>query len=218
MVSDAQTRTSMNKMYRWTRYVYDASRKYYLLGRDRLIERIQPEHHEHVCEVGCGTARNLIKLVYRYPHVHFYGIDASDEMLNTARSSLRKQQLDDTVQIKQGFAQNFDPKDLFDLDTPLNKIVFSYALSIIPPWKDSIDHALELLPLGGEIHIVDFGGMEEHPAFFRAFLFWWLKLFHVYHKPEIMEYLKALEAEGQGTLNVQNLYKGYSYIAVFKKA
>ena len=28
------TTEEMDKMYRWTRYVYDFSRKYYLLGRD----------------------------------------------------------------------------------------------------------------------------------------------------------------------------------------
>lgn len=218
MTSETQARENMNNMYRWTRHVYDASRKYYLLGRDYLIRELKPKADEHIIEVGCGTARNLRKLVPLYPDAHFYGLDASDEMLKTADRILKNRGIRDDVQLAQGLAQNFDPIDLFKLSKPADKIVFSYSLSIIPPWKDSIDHALELLPLGGELHIVDFGGQEELPKWFRAFLFWWLKIFHVYHKPEILEHLQSLEKEGKGALNVTHLYKGYAYRAVFTKA
>lgn len=216
MTSDAQIKSNMDAMYRWTRHIYDASRKYYLLGRDKLIAQLDAKDGEQICEVGCGTARNLIKMAKRYPNAQFYGLDASDEMLKTAQKSVEK--TDINIPLKQSFSQNFDPKALFGLEQPLDKLVFSYALSIIPPWKESIDHALELLPSGGEMHIVDFGGMEEQPAWFRSFIFWWLKLFHVFHKPEVMEHLQALEKSGKGSLSVKTLYKGYTYIAVFKKA
>ncbi|HQX27732.1 MAG TPA: hypothetical protein PKX38_07325, partial [Alphaproteobacteria bacterium] len=52
---------------------------------------------------------------------------------------------------------------------------------------------------------------------FRAFVFWWLKQFHVYHKPEILNYLRRLELEKKGTLKVIPLYKGYADYAVFRK-
>ena len=32
---DATSR--MNRMYRWQRHIYDGTRRYYLLGRDRMI-------------------------------------------------------------------------------------------------------------------------------------------------------------------------------------
>lgn len=216
MTSDAQIKSNMDAMYRWTRHVYDASRKYYLLGRDKLIEQLDAKESEHICEVGCGTARNLIKMAQMYPQAQFYGLDASDEMLKTAGKSIDKSGVN--VPIAQGFSQNFSPEELFSVEKPLDKIVFSYALSIIPPWKESIDHALELLPSGGEMHIVDFGGMENHPAWFRKFVFWWLSMFHVYHKPEILEHLEFLKAGGKGSLHVRHMYKGYTTIAVFKKA
>ena len=207
----------MDRMYRWTRHVYDASRKYYLLGRDVLIREIAPPAGDVVCEVGCGTARNLRKLAPRYPDARFVGIDASDEMLKTARNILKNRALSEKVQVEQGLAQSFDPKTLFGLTKPLDKIVFSYALSIIPPWRESVDHALALLKSGGEIHIVDFGGQEELPGPFRAVLFWWLKNFHVFYKPEILNYLRRLELEKKGTLTVTSLYKGYAYYALFRK-
>ncbi|HOO81961.1 MAG TPA: class I SAM-dependent methyltransferase [Alphaproteobacteria bacterium] len=217
MSEEADTKDEMNRMYRWTRHVYDASRKYFLLGRDQLINTLRLKDGEHVCEVGCGTARNLIKMARRYPKTHFYGLDASDEMLKTARGSLKFSGLSERVHVKQSFAQNFDPQELFNLSAPLDKILFSYALSIIPPWQDSIDHAVQLLATGGEIHIVDFGDMKDQPAWFKKIIFWWISLFHVYHKPEILEHLQDLVRNGQGTLNITHLYNGYAYLAVFKK-
>lgn len=205
----------MDAMYRWTRHVYDASRKYYLLGRDRLITGLNAKDGEHICEVGCGTARNLIKMARRYPAARFYGLDASDEMLKTARQSVENAGAQ--VSLQQGYAQNFDPAAVFGVEQSFSKIVFSYALSIIPPWQESIDHAITLLPPGGELHIVDFASMERQSAWFRALIFWWLSLFHVYHKPEILNYLQRLQAEGVGALEIQHLYRGYAYLAVFKK-
>ncbi len=32
----------MDAIYRYQRYIYDASRKYYLLGRDRLLDELEP--------------------------------------------------------------------------------------------------------------------------------------------------------------------------------
>ncbi|MCF8495950.1 MAG: class I SAM-dependent methyltransferase, partial [Alphaproteobacteria bacterium] len=201
MITDAQAKNKMDRMYCWTRHVYDLSRKYYLLGRDALIERLDVRPGEQVCEVGCGTARNLIKMAKAYPQGRFFGLDISDEMLKTARKSLAQNGLERSVRVVQGYSQSFDPAVLFGLEKPLDKIVFSYALSIIPPWRESLDKALDLLPSGGEIHIVDFGGQEGLSPAFRSILFRWLSLFHVYYKPEISDYLRAWAREGKGNLS-----------------
>ncbi len=216
-VSEEQTIKSMDSMYRWTRHVYDLSRKYYLLGRDQMIDNLNVKEGERICEVGCGTARNLIKIATKYPNDVYYGLDASEEMLKTAQTNLEQAQMKDKILLKQAFSQSFNPQSLFDLKEPLDKIIFSYALSIIPPWPESLDHALELLPSGGQIHIVDFGSQSELPKFFRKFLFWWLKKFHVYYKPEILSYLKRMDMEKKGALEVHTLYKGYAYRAIFTK-
>ncbi len=212
-----QIKKNMDNMYRWTRHIYDLTRKYYLLGRDELITHLNAKDNDIICEVGCGTARNLIKIAKSYPKSRFYGLDASDEMLKTAKQNVDRSELQSEISLKQGFSQSFDPKTLFSLETPVDKLVYSYALSIIPPWQESIDHAVKILPSGGEMHIVDFGGQEGLPSWFRSFLFWWLGQFHVYYKPEILDYLKRLEVEKKGTLDVVHLYKGYAYRAIFKK-
>ena len=50
----------MDAIYAGQRHIYDATRKYYLLGRDRLIADLAPPPGGRVVEVGCGTGRNLI--------------------------------------------------------------------------------------------------------------------------------------------------------------
>lgn len=208
----------MNRMYKLTRHVYDASRKFYLLGRDHLIAELYPKAGEHIIEVGCGTARNLIKLAQTYPAAYFYGIDASDEMLKTARQSLLREELAAEIQLAQGLAQTFDPAALFALKRRPDKIVFSYALSMIPDAPQAIDHALDLLPSGGEIHIVDFGHLKRQPAWFKGTLKSWLALFHVRHDPTLLEHIKQCADQGKGTVSLQSLYKDYAYYLVFKKS
>lgn len=215
--SEEQIKKNMDDMYRWTRHVYDISRKYYLLGRDSLIENLNAKNGELVCEVGCGTARNLTKMAKRYPSAKFCGLDASEEMLKTAAGNLERASMSGKVNIKQAYSQSFDPKTLFEIERPLDKIVFSYALSIIPPWQESVDHALELLASGGQIHIVDFGGQDDLPPVVRKVIFWFLSKFHVYHKPEVLEYLKQMADDKKGSIEVHNLYRGYTYRVIFTK-
>ena len=58
---------NMDRMYRYQRYFYDLTRKYYLLGRDRLLSEMDVKPGERVLEVGCGTGRNLKILASRHP-------------------------------------------------------------------------------------------------------------------------------------------------------
>ena len=51
MATAKDAHPAMDRMYRWTRHVYDASRKYYLLGRDALIGELNVQPGETVCFV-----------------------------------------------------------------------------------------------------------------------------------------------------------------------
>src|SRR6202012_4815674 len=77
----------MDRVYRRQRYIYDFTRKYYLFGRDRLIRELALKPGARVIEVGCGTARNLIKIAQAYPQAQLFGLDASDAMLESAEVS-----------------------------------------------------------------------------------------------------------------------------------
>jgi S-adenosylmethionine-diacylgycerolhomoserine-N-methlytransferase len=78
----------MNRIYRRQRHIYDATRKWFLLGRDRLIDDLRPGPGAAVLEIGCGTGRNLIVAARRYPDAQFFGIDVSTHMLTSAIESI----------------------------------------------------------------------------------------------------------------------------------
>src|SRR5580698_8830585 len=80
----------MNRMYRRQRHIYDGTRRYYLLGRDQLIENLQIEAGSSVLEIGCGTGRNLVQAAKRFPGARFFGIDVSTEMLTSAIASIAR--------------------------------------------------------------------------------------------------------------------------------
>jgi S-adenosylmethionine-diacylgycerolhomoserine-N-methlytransferase len=88
MAYDAAQR--MNRMYRFQRHIYDATRRYYLLGRKTLISGLVPPPGGTVLEIGCGTGWNLIEIARTYPDASLYGFDVSEVMLETASRKIAK--------------------------------------------------------------------------------------------------------------------------------
>lgn len=203
----------MDDMYRLQRHVYDLTRRYYLLGRDRLIAELDLRAGETLCEVGCGTGRNLVLIARHYPEARLFGLDASEEMLKSARAKLSDAGLADRVGVSQGYAERFDPAASFAIDGPLDRVVFSYALSMIPPWREAVEHALASLRPGGSIHIVDFGDQAGLPGWFRTLLFGWLDLFGVHYRPELPAYLRNLRETGRATVEMTPVARGYAFLA-----
>jgi S-adenosylmethionine-diacylgycerolhomoserine-N-methlytransferase len=211
------TTEEMDKMYRWTRHVYDFSRKYYLLGRDRLLREMELQPDDRVIEIGCGTARNLIKLARMRRDVRCYGLDVSTEMLATAALKVKARRLQDRITLTHCFAEQLDYAKTFGLDAPFDAAFFSYSLSMIPPFREAIDAALRSLKRGGVMYVVDFWDQGKWPGPFRAGLKRWLDLFHVHFRPELLEYLQELDAKGVGSLAVKPVAGRYAYIATFRK-
>jgi S-adenosylmethionine-diacylgycerolhomoserine-N-methlytransferase len=207
---------AMDSMYRIQRYFYDITRKYYLLGRDRLLDEMNVRPGESVLEAGCGTARNLILLGRRQPDAKLFGLDASSAMLETARSKVNSAGVKN-IELKTALADDFNFRETFGFAEPFDKIFFSYSISMIPPWRESIDNALANLKQGGELFIVDFYDQADLPAPFRKFLKWWLSKFHVRFWPELMPHLRSLEEKGAVSLSIDPLFRRYSFIARMKK-
>ncbi len=55
--SPKEQAVAMDRMYRFTRHIYDITRAYYLLGRDRMLAQVPTGPGTATVEVGCGTAR-----------------------------------------------------------------------------------------------------------------------------------------------------------------
>lgn len=206
----------MDKMYRYQRYFYDLTRKYYLLGRDKLIAQMNVQAGENVLEVGCGTGRNLAILAKKFPQANFYGLDASSVMIQESQKKIDKDTLKN-VQLQIALADDFMHSETFNLDNPFDTIYFSYSISMIPPWKESIANALNNLRPGGSFYIVDFYDQKDLPRLFQKMLKGWLKQFHVQFWGDLMPHLESLEKQGLGTLAVTSIARRYSFIAKFEK-
>src|SRR5689334_4058274 len=113
----AGARLLMDRMSRYQRHVYDLSRKSYLLGRVRLVRGLALASRARICEIGCGTGRNLVALARRYPDAEIFGIDASNEMLKTARAAIARAGLSSRIRIERCLAEELDPA-AFGLSEP----------------------------------------------------------------------------------------------------
>jgi len=209
MRSDSHA-TLMDATYRWQRYIYDFTRKYYLFGRDRLIKDLGAVPEEAIVEVGCGTGRNLIKIAHRYPETHLYGLDASEEMLKTARRAVEQAGLSDRIRLVRGLAEDLTPV-AFGRRAPFDHVVFSYSLSMIPDWKQALRRGAAAAE-AGKIHVVDFGSMEGLGWPFASVLSLWLRIFHVTPRKEILQRLESHLSLEEQTNHLRILPAHYAFI------
>ena len=197
----------MDDIYRYQRRIYDISRKYYLLGRDRLIRQMEPAEGAHILEIACGTGRNLDCIGRRYPGRLLYGLDISEQMLATARGKLGAR-----AKLAQGDACAFDATCLFDRDG-FDHIVMSYSLSMIPDWQGALREALSHLAPGGTLHIVDFGDQARLPKAFKLMLLAWLATFHVTPREDLVSVLECLSQSLAADIEHAFLFRNYAQIA-----
>ncbi len=109
MEDHASAAEHMDSIYRVQRHFYDLTRKYYLLGRDRLINELRPPAGGNVLELGCGTGRNLVTAARRYPEARFHGVDISSMMLETAAAKVAAAALANRITLSPGDASTWSP-------------------------------------------------------------------------------------------------------------
>lgn len=198
----------MDAIYARQRHIYDLTRKYYLLGRDRLIARLGVPPGGTVLEVGCGTGRNLIAVAKRYPTARLYGLDISEEMLTTARAKVAAAGFADRITLKQADATDFDAQALFGL-AQFDRVFFSYTLSMIPDWRAALGQGARAT--GGALHLVDFGQFEALPKWFGRMMFAWLAKFDVTPRSTLPDAIGEIAATNGLTPDFTPLYRGYAW-------
>ena len=200
---------AMDAQYGWQRHIYDLTRKYYLLGRDRLINALAVPPGGSVLEVGAGTGRNLALVARRYPQARLFGLDISAEMLKSARATLAQAGAIERTCLARADARDFDPQRLFG-EADFDRVFISYSLSMIPDWEQALAQALSLVRPGGSLHIVDFGQQEHLPRWFRAGLQAWLAKFHVTPRAGLFDAARRVALANGAGLQMQPLYRGYA--------
>lgn len=202
----------MNRVYRRQRHFYDLTRKYYLFGRDTMLEAMAIPEGGRVLEVGCGTGRNLAAAARRTPHALFYGFDISTQMLESAKRNIHRGNAASRIFLAQGDAESFDACAHFRVGG-FDRIFLSYTVSMIPGWQQAVRHALTQLKPGGSLHIVDFGAMDGWPGFARSAMQHWLARFHVTPREGLHQHLAELAHETGLSLHTTRLGGGYAVIA-----
>lgn len=200
----------MDGMYRYQRHIYDLTRKYYLFGRDRTINHLNMPFGGSLLEVGCGTGRNMLYARRRFPSAKLYGLDISQEMLTTARGTFRSHSPMPDLRVADATA--YAPAD-FGVDG-FDRIMISYALSMIPDWQGAIDASLRALNPGGELHIVDFSQQKGLPRWFRSVLQSWLRSFHVTPRADLRDTLIERCEKLGARLTFEEIGRGYACRAV----
>ena len=147
---------SLERYYRLHARIYDWTRPFFLLGRRRLLSGLHVGRGETVIDVGCGTG-------WSFPHLTavgatVIGVEVCAEMRARAEAGAAKW----------NGAVRMDPRPYgthADFVGASDVVVFSYSLSMIPPYEDAIERARGDLAPSGRIGVVDFlDAVEPLPA------------------------------------------------------
>lgn len=203
----------MDRMYRYQRHIYDLTRKYYLLGRDKAISDLRIPQGASLLEVGCGTGRNLLLAHRLYPNAKLFGLDISAQMLTSTRKTFAAH--GQTPELRVADAASFTPAE-FGVEG-FDRIMISYALSMIPDWTSAVDASLSALKPGGSLHIIDFGQQERLPRWFRVALQAWLRRFHVTPRKELAQVLEDKARHYGCDLTFESLTRGYAWHAILTR-
>ena len=206
----------MDDLYRHQRHVYDFTRKYYLLGRDRLIDGLNIPDGGRVLELGCGTGRNLVVAAQRNPQALFYGIDISRQMLENADAAARRTGVGGRIFTLSGDAETVDARSEFTV-LGFDRVFFSYALSMVPDWRRALTNALDQVTPHGSLHIVDFGQMDRWPAAARTLMRRWLAQFHVTPRADLMAEAGRLGLTQGFSVGTAQIAGGYATLIVLSR-
>ncbi len=206
----------MDQVYRRQRHIYDATRKYFLLGRDRLLDALDPPEGGRVLEVGCGTGRNLIRAARLHPQAIFHGFDISAEMLRTARANVEKAGLSGRIRLAQADATDLDAAALFGA-ADFDRVFFSYTLSMIPDWRAALAQGFAALAPEGRVLAVDFGQQGRLPAAFRWVLLRWLALFHVAPRAGLRAGFAQAAQEAGAQAECTSLHRDYAWLMIARR-
>lgn len=138
----------LERFYRPQAESYDGFREKLLHGRRELIELLNPPDDAVIIELGAGTGRNAEYFGVRLlDFAHIELVDLCPALIDRARRRWAQQP---RVRIIEADATTYRAPQ------PADRIYFSYALTMMPQWREALDNALAMLKPGGLLGVVDF--------------------------------------------------------------
>lgn len=134
---------------------YDRFRERLLHGRQALIDAIALPPDAHVVDLGGGTGRNLEHFGTRAAGIARYEVvDLCAPLLARARARAARYPQLHAIEAD---ATRWRP------DRPVDVVILSYALTMIPDWRATIGSAIAMLAAGGTLAVVDFYVSADRP-------------------------------------------------------
>jgi S-adenosylmethionine-diacylgycerolhomoserine-N-methlytransferase len=134
---------------------YDDFRERLLQGRAELIQALPCGPGDRIVELGGGTGRNLD---FFGPRLHtFAAVDLVDLCRPLLDIAAQRVAGTPNVRLVNEDATSYQP------EAPADCVYLSYALTMMPRWRDVIDNAASMLRPGGTIGVVDFYVSPAHP-------------------------------------------------------
>lgn len=129
---------------------YDRFREGLLVGRDPLLRALPVRQGSRWVDMGGGTGRNAAQLqaLGKLAAMHQYTVvDLCEPLLAVARERARALPQVNTVLAD---ATRWQPTE------PVDGVLFSYSLTMVPDWYLALDNALAMLKPGGILAVADF--------------------------------------------------------------
>jgi len=127
---------------------YDDFRERLLQGRAEMIQALPAGPGDHIVELGGGTGRTL---EFFGPRLRTFAavdlVDLCQPLLDVAATRVGSMP---HIHVVNGDATTYQPT------APVDCVYLSYALTMMPRWRDVIENAVAMLRPGGTIGVVDF--------------------------------------------------------------
>jgi S-adenosylmethionine-diacylgycerolhomoserine-N-methlytransferase len=146
---DALGLSGLDGFYRWHARIYDWTRPFFLFGRRAASRAIDARAGHLVLDVGCGTGVSLPRLAKTGASV--VGVECTEAMRRRAQARVDRKGVAERVRLDgRPYGTHAD------FEGQVDRMLFSYSLSMIPPFAAVLERARRDLRSGGRIVVVDF--------------------------------------------------------------
>jgi demethylmenaquinone methyltransferase/2-methoxy-6-polyprenyl-1,4-benzoquinol methylase len=211
------TKNEIQDLYRKRAANYDLSANlYYLIGfreakyRKRAVSALGLEPGDTVVEIGCGTGLNFSYLLNSVGETGtLIGVDLTNAMLEKAGDRLQRKGWRNVQLVHMDAA-------VYEFPSQLKGVISTFALTLVPEYKEVIEHAFHALEPDGRFVILDLKKPDRWPL-------WLVKVGVFITKPFGVSLGLAERKPWQvmdkyfARVTVTEVFGGFVYIAVGEK-
>jgi SAM-dependent methyltransferase len=127
-----------------------------VFSTERLFQKLSIDPNDYVLELGCGSAKDLCRLVEKY-NCRAIGVDSSDLILKFAKDRVRKMGLSSKITIIKGDVANMN----FFNDGQFDIVIAQSVLATIPDKDKTAREVSRVLKSGGHFGDIELIWIDE---------------------------------------------------------